>query len=289
MAGDLGRRVAVAGVGIPVGVAVVYLGGWPLTLTVALLAVVGTRESYGLARARGWRPFEGFGLAMAMALILAAGVLRSYEAWSPLALALFLLVTLGVLTGAVFRRGPTGDPLLAAGTTLLGLGYAALPLAFAVFLRELPEQMAGVPVSGWAATHLLFFPLVITWLGDTFAYFTGKHLGRRKLIPSVSPKKTVAGSVGGISGAALGAVAFAFLFLGPDAVHTLPLPVAALLGATLGAVAQVGDLAESVLKREAGVKDSGALLPGHGGVLDRFDAIYFTLPLSYLAFPFLLV
>lgn len=278
-----------AGVGIPLGVGLIYLGGWTLTVAVGLLAVVGTRETYGLARARNWRPFEWAGLALAAGLILAAGVQGSYQAWAPSALALIILVVFGSLAGAVFRRGPEGDPLLAVGTTLLGVGYAALPLAFAVFLRELPEQMAGMPVSGWSATHLLMFPLVVTWLGDTFAYFTGKHLGRRKLIPSVSPKKTVAGSVGGIAGAALGAALFAFLFLGPDAVHTLPIPIAALLGAVLGAVAQVGDLAESVLKREAGVKDSGTLLPGHGGVLDRFDAIYFTLPLTYLAFPFLLI
>jgi len=289
VAGDLGRRVSVAAVGIPLGVLLLYLGGWYLTAAVVLLAVVGTREAYGLAEARGWRPFQLPGLAAAIFLVLTAGAMGSYQPWAPVALAVLLVLVPGLLAGAVFRRGPDGDPLLAVATTLLGLGYATLPMAFAVFLRELPEQLAGVPVTGWAAIHLLLFPLVVTWLGDTFAYFTGKHLGRRKLIPSVSPKKTVAGSVGGIAGSALGAVVLALLFLGPDAVHTLPLPTAGILGAVLGAVAQVGDLAESVLKREAGVKDSGNLLPGHGGVLDRFDAIYFTLPLTYLAFLFVLV
>lgn len=288
MAGDLGRRIWVAAVGIPLGFLLLYLGGWYLTAAILFLAVLGTREAYGLAEARGWRPFQLPGLVAAAILILAAGALGSYQAWAPVALAVIVVLVPGTLAGAVFRRGPTGDPLLAVGTTLLGLAYAAIPMAFAVFLRELPEQMAEAPVTGWAATHLLLFPLVVTWLGDTFAYFTGKHLGQRKLIPSVSPNKTVAGSVGGIAGSALGAVLLAFLFLGPEAVHTLPLLVAALLGVVLGAVAQVGDLAESVLKREAGVKDSGMLLPGHGGVLDRFDAIYFTLPLTYLAFLFVL-
>jgi phosphatidate cytidylyltransferase len=284
--GDLGRRVAVAGVGIPLGVAILFVGGWVLTGTLIVLAVIGTLEVYGLALERGWRPFRVLGVIVAVLLMVLATHLGSFQSWAPWALGLLMVLGLGGLAGAVFRRGPGGDPLLAVGTTLLGVAYAALPLAFAVFLRDLPGMDQDGP--GWAGAYLVMFPLVVTWLGDTCAYFTGKHLGKRKLLPSVSPKKTVAGGVGGLVGATMGAVAFAALFLGGSAPATLPLLGAALLGLIIGAVAQVGDLAESVLKREAGVKDSGNILPGHGGVLDRFDAIYFTLPLTYAALPFLL-
>jgi phosphatidate cytidylyltransferase len=284
--GDLGRRVAVAGVGIPLGVGILYMGGWILAAVVILLSTLGTLEVYRLAVERGWRPFRWAGVAASVALIVAAALAGSFVAWAPWALGLFLLLAFGSLAGAVFRRGPDGDPLLAAGTTVIGVAYAGIPLAFAIFLRELPGDPASGP--GWTGAYLAMFPLVVTWMGDSAAYFTGKHLGSRKLLPSVSPKKTIEGGVGGLVGATLGAMAFAALFLGPDAATMLPLMAAALLGAVIGAVAQVGDLAESVLKREAGVKDSGTILPGHGGVLDRFDAIYFTLPLSYAAFPFLL-
>lgn len=284
--GDLSRRVAVAGVGIPLGVGIMYMGGWILAGVVILLSIVGTLEVYRLALERGWRPFRWAGVTATVLLIVAAARAGSFVEWAPWALGLLLLLAFGSLAGAVFRRGPGGDPLLAAGTTVLGVAYAGVPLAFAIFLRELPGGPASGP--GWTGAYLAMFPLVVTWLGDSSAYFTGKRLGNRKLLPSVSPKKTVEGGLGGLLGSTLGAMAFAALFLGPGDPTVLPLTAAALLGAVIGAVAQVGDLAESVLKREAGVKDSGTILPGHGGVLDRFDAIYFTLPLSYAAFPFLL-
>ena len=123
----------------------------------------------------------------------------------------------------------------------------------------------------------LFLVFIVTWANDTSAYFVGRSLGRHKLIPSLSPNKTVEGAVGGLVASALVASLFTRL------VEVSPWPLAA-LGLCLGLAAQLGDLWESMLKRYAGVKDSGSFLPGHGGFLDRFDGIFFALPLGYFLF-----
>jgi phosphatidate cytidylyltransferase len=157
-------------------------------------------------------------------------------------------------------------------------------LGYLVWLREFPESgRAGLPdlSLAWRGTILVSFPLLITWLNDTFAYFVGRAFGRRKLMPSVSPGKTVEGSAAGL----LAGIAVAMLLgngiLGPQLGLAATPVVWGMGGGMVAAAAQVGDLAESLLKREAGVKDSGTLLPGHGGVLDRFDALFFAVPVSY--------
>lgn len=283
---DLGRRVAVAGVGIPLGVAVVWAGGWILAAVLAVLAALGASELMGLGRARGWRPFPWIGVTAAVTLVAAAFWTGSFEAWARLAWVVLLLAFFSAFVAAVFLRGPSRDPLPAVGVTVLAPVYVGAPLAFALFLRQHPQ--AGWASPGWEGTFLLFFPLVVTWIGDSAAYFGGRAFGRRKLLPSVSPAKTVEGGAAGLVGAtaAGGALALLVPYLGGG----LPLTAAAaaVLGLLIGAVAQVGDLAESLLKREAGVKDSGRILPGHGGVLDRFDAILFTVPFTYALLPLFL-
>jgi phosphatidate cytidylyltransferase len=287
MAGtDLARRLGVAAIGIPVGIAVTYFGAWPVALVLALVAGAGSLEVFRLAAARGWRPFPWLGVPAAALLVLAAAWGGSFEGWAVGAWAVVLGLTLGTLAGAVFIRGSNGDPLLAVGTTLFGSVYVGATLAFAVHLRAFPATGGGEP--GWEGALLLIFPFVVTWLGDTLAYVAGHRWGRRKLLPSVSPAKTVEGGVGGLVGAAAGGALFTWLFLIPYTSLGLSVAAATLFGLLIGTVGQVGDLAESVLKREAGVKDSGGLFPGHGGVLDRFDAIFFTLPLTYFLLPLFL-
>jgi phosphatidate cytidylyltransferase len=114
-----------------------------------------------------------------------------------------------------------------------------------------------------------------TWVNDTAAYFVGKFLGRRRLVPSLSPGKTLEGAVGGILGSLLVAIGFIFIY------PSLPLLPLLVLGLLVGVAAQVGDLVESVFKRQVGVKDAGNLIPGHGGMLDRLDSMLFTAPLVY--------
>ena len=121
----------------------------------------------------------------------------------------------------------------------------------------------------------LLLLLIATWASDTFAYFVGRAIGKHKLAPLLSPKKTVEGAMGGVLGASLTALVFVKLVPG------LPLWPVVLLGALIGLASLLGDLVESALKRQAGVKDSGNIIPGHGGMLDRFDSLLFTAPLVY--------
>jgi len=136
---------------------------------------------------------------------------------------------------------------------------------------------------------VVIFPVVLTWASDTGAYFSGRLIGGRKLIPSVSPGKTVAGAVGALVVTVLVAYAFMRYLLTPKAQLAFTPWGLVLFALTISVVAQIGDLAESLLKREAGVKDSGTLFPGHGGVLDRLDSLFFVLPAAYALYDLLLI
>ncbi len=125
--------------------------------------------------------------------------------------------------------------------------------------------------------HLVFFLLLVVWLGDAGAYYVGKNFGNRRLSPRISPKKSVEGLIGGVLSSTIAAVVIHFTFF-----PRFPLLHAAIAGAVLSLAGVVGDLAESMWKRSAAVKDSGTLIPGHGGFLDRFDSIFYTTPLLYV-------
>jgi phosphatidate cytidylyltransferase len=287
MRADLRGRLGVAVVGIPTGFWVIWSGGWILAAVLTVIAVAGAWEVLGLARHRGASGFTWIALPVAALLVLSAAALGDPGAWGSLAFGFIFGAALLALVLTVFLRGPSGEPLSAAAVTLFAPVYAAAPLAFALFLRAHPSS--NWAVFSWSGTFLVLFPLIVTWFGDSGAYFGGHAMGRRKLLPSVSPAKTVEGALWGLAGSVFGAVLLATVFLprmgGGENLSPL---AAAILGLVLGAVAQTGDLAESVLKRSAGVKDSGVLVPGHGGVLDRFDAIFLTVPLFWLLLPFFL-
>lgn len=280
--GDLIRRLAVAAVGIPLAVAVLQIGGWLLTIFVAGLAAMASRELNALALERGIRPFSWIAMAGTVGLVLLAGWNRSFHLWAPWAVGVLLLVFFLASVSAMKFRSLEERPLMAASVTLAGVLYWGAPFSFAVFLRHYPEA------TGWPEANLftsgpvlLAFPLAATWVSDTAAYLVGSLIGRRKLAPSVSPGKTVEGGLAGLfSAIAVGALAGGlFLDLHSDSlVSTL---LGAGMGFLMGITIQLGDLIESLFKREAGVKDSGSLLPGHGGILDRFDAMIFTLPLAF--------
>ncbi len=295
---NLGKRVLVAAVAIPIALGVVYEGGLGLALLVAVAAVLGTRELFDLAEKTGARPLRGLGMILAALAPLSiwllaaspgtsasgifgagAGALSHFPVWLlsqwPLAAALIPIV---VLCGVLWKRAASDRPLSAAAVTLLGPIYCGVLPSTLLVIRY-----AAGPGASWGATWMVFFPLAITWLCDSFAMWGGMMIGGAKMAPSISPGKTRAGGIAGLLGGVLTAVAFVPLALAPTG-RSVPLGVAAFMGLILAATAQVGDLAESLLKREAGVKDSGALIPGHGGVLDRLDSLYFVLPVATLLF-----
>jgi len=280
--GDLIRRLAVAAVGIPLALVVLFAGGWLLTVFVALLAAMATRELNALAKVRGVQAFSWLGVAGTVVLVLLAGWTRSFSAWAPWALGSLLFLFFLASASAVKLRAPEEKPLFSASLTLVGALYWGGCFSFAILLRHLPEAIAwpspSFPNQG---AVLLAFPLAVTWTADTAAYLVGSLFGRRKLIPSVSPGKTVEGGIASLVAAVSVGVFIGWVFL---RIHPEPAMAGLLgggMGLLMGITVQLGDLIESLYKREAGVKDSGSLLPGHGGILDRFDALIFTLPLTY--------
>jgi len=280
-ASELARRWAVAGVGVPAVVAVLFVGSWLLGAAVGLCAALGAHEAYRLAEGRGVRPLSVLGMLGAGGLSLLAVAAGTPEAFASWTLLFFGALLLTVLVGVTFARGPEGQPLTSAATTLFGVLYVGLPLAVVPLLHALPGVFGWAGPSRWAGVAMVALPLTATWVGDATAFFAGTAWGRRRLAPNISPKKSWEGAVAGVMGAALGAMAWFFIVRTVLPGAPMTVLTSALIGAALGVAAILGDLVESVLKRDAGVKDSGTLLPGHGGVLDRIDALVFSLPVSY--------
>jgi phosphatidate cytidylyltransferase len=278
MDANLVRRVGFAIAAIPVVLLIVWYGGLPLALLLAIAASLGTRELFGLAERQQIRPARVIGLASAAAIApiayatIAAPDVRALvtAAW-PYAAALWLVA---VLTWGLAARAPAERPLAAVAITVLAVAYAGALPAFLLDMRH-----HGHGVRSWAGAWLVFFPLVVTWVCDTAAMFGGRAFGGPKLAPTVSPGKTRSGSVAGVIGGLLVAPLFAAVIF-PRVGVEVPLWQLTAIAAVLGVVGQIGDLAESLFKREAGVKDSSHLIPGHGGVLDRLDSLYFVVPVA---------
>jgi len=276
MSPNMIRRVAVAAVGIPAALGLVYLGGWPLAGLLSVLAVAGTLEFYRLGLKAGLQPLMGPGLLGAAAMPLVAwGFLSSAGSlevgWIGVALAGWILLSVGT---AALRLAPTDRPLAAVGLTLFGALYAGgLP----VFLLPLRHPSTGL--SAGAATALVFLPLVVTWVCDSLAMGGGGVVGGPKLAPVLSPNKTWAGAISGSVGALVLAPLYGALVLARFGIEHAVWQLA-IFGLAISVMGQAGDVCESLFKREVGVKDSGTFFPGHGGVLDRLDSLYWVLPTS---------
>ena len=279
-AGELTKRVAVAAVGIPLAIVVLYLGGWVLGGLLALLAAGGAAELYRLAEQRGTRPFVAAGAAVAATLVLVAAVHPAEADVARLQLHIVFGASLVLCAAALWLRGVAGSPLAATAITVFGALFVGGGLSYVLLLRHL-DSGGEASLTALQGATLVAYPIALAWVGDSSAYFGGRAWGRRKLMPSVSPGKTVEGAIAGVVGTvSIGAV-YAWGVFG----EWVGLPISPLAGALGGLLvspaAQIGDLAESLLKREAGVKDSGRLLPGHGGILDRFDSLFFAVPIAY--------
>jgi phosphatidate cytidylyltransferase len=273
MSAQLPKRIAVAVVGIPAAFAVVYVGGWLLAALIAILGAVGTIEMLNMseaasARPNRWLAVVGSILAPFAVLGLMLGWLEPRWAISVAAIWIFLTLAEAVFT---YREG---DPAITSvATGIFSPVYASLMPSALLWLRHGVEGAEAA-----AATSLVFFPLVMTWVCDSFAMGGGALMGGPKFAPKVSPNKTWSGTLTGLFGALLIAFIFSRAVFGKFGLD-VPVIAALMGGVVVGVLGQLGDLTESVFKRSVGVKDSGTFFPGHGGVLDRLDSLYWSLPL----------
>lgn len=252
----MSSRVITSLVGLPVLIGVLYLGGYVLSGAVLLLTLIGLHELF-----KGFRAME----IHAMEKLTAAATLSLYAGYSLKLDPVFYLFILSVFVIMLMLINLFGKTLhiYDISVTALGFLYVVLPFFHIVLVDQFDS--------------LFFIALVflLAWVSDTCAYFAGRFFGKRKLLPSVSPKKTVEGAIGGVLGTVL-LVTVVAAVLEPGFIwFAVPL---GLFGSISG---QIGDLIASKIKRIMGIKDFGSLFPGHGGVLDRFDSIMMTAPIVY--------
>ncbi len=286
---DLPARLLSAAILVPTIVYVVVLGGLPYLGVVILLILLGQREIYGLIEEKGAHPLVGFGLAAGAALPIVMYVGTEYHAT--------VLMTATLLAVMVLQLGKAQitEALASMSGTFFGVFYVGWLLSHAVVLRDIH----GAVVSRWggvvaaelqlypeAGIFFMLFTLVVVVLTDAGAYFAGNAYGRRKLAPRVSPGKTVEGGIGGLLAGLLGGVLAKGVFdlFWPELSAALPWGVALLFAVLVSVAATMGDLIESLLKRDAKRKDAGALLPGMGGIMDRIDSGLLGIPVMYYLF-----
>ncbi len=279
---ELARRVIVALIGAPLAILIIWYGDAALATLLGVLSAIAAWEFYRIARGGEHRPIAPLGIVIAACIPLVVhaqslGLIR-------VPFSVPILVTLFTVAVALFVRAPTERPLGAVAITLFGAVYTGGMLSFAYSLRYF-DYVVGQA----AGTVVVVFPLILTWASDIGAYFVGRFIGGPKLMPSVSPGKTVSGAIGGILTTVLVAWLYHKYALIP--IASLALRPMALIGVAvaLSVVGQIGDLVESQFKREGHVKDSSNLLPGHGGVLDRVDALLFTFPVAFVLLRWLVI
>lgn len=279
---ELAQRLLVAVIGIPAVLVALYIGRWALGPLLALFCAGAALELYRMAEQQGIRPLRAVGAMGAAILLLIAAVFPDVVSAAPFLWTATILLVLVVALAVIWARGIEGQPLVTLSVTAIGAVLPAGAMSHVIFLRHMPVE--SNPLNDvWGSlvgVGLVLYPLMATWMTDSGAYFAGKRWGRRKLIPGVSPGKTVEGALAGLVGGTLGGLLAGLAFEAWLGVALHPV-LAALGGLGLAAISQAGDLAESAWKREAGVKDSGALFPGHGGILDRMDSLLFTIPAGY--------
>ena len=243
---------------------VIWIIGWGheyvFDAAIALVAVLAMYEFLDLGRHKGYAMPIPLCIVI-MLIIMAAFILEGLSVEFGMFAALLVIPA-----SYVVGRKPLEDSLPSSAIAVLGTTYVGMLSGSLIRLRhDFPE-----------GANLVFFLLLVVWLGDSGAYYVGKTFGRHKLSPRISPKKTVEGLMGGVAASVVTAVVIHFTFF-----DEFPLLHAIIAGVILSIAGVIGDLAESMWKRSADVKDSGTLLPGHGGFLDRFDSILFTAPILY--------
>ncbi len=266
------QRAITAAVLVPVLLIVLALGGPVLAIAIAIVMVLAAIEVFRLLGMAGYAPLTALGTALALAVVLDAAVPTELEGSG------LLLGAIGIVLIAIasFGRLDPHDGLATWMATIFGALYVSL-LSFVIRLGlAAPAIPAGAPLAGLGADRAWILLLILAvWSYDTGAYLVGRQFGKRKFLTHISPSKSYAGLVGGVVATSI-VVALALWAVGQSPAHAI------LLGPLIAFSAQAGDLAESVLKRAAGAKDSGTIIPGHGGMLDRIDSFLFAAPVVTL-------
>ena len=266
------QRAISAAVLVPVLLIVLALGGAVLAVAIAIATGLAAIEVFRLLRTAGYAPLSALGTALALAVVLDAAVPTALEGSG------LLLGAVGIVLVAIaaFGRPDPHDGLATWIGTIFGALYVSL-LAFVIRLGDAaPAVPAGSPLAALGAERAWILLLLLSvWSYDTGAYLVGKRFGRAKFLTHISPSKTYAGLIGGVVATTV-VVAIALWAVGQSPWHAIA------LGPLIALAAQAGDLAESVIKRAAGEKDSGNLIPGHGGMLDRVDSFLFAAPVLTL-------
>ncbi len=283
---ELTLRIVTAVFLIPLVLYVIYLGGWIYLAVVIAFTVIAQREFYGLLEGKGAEPLVGLGLGFGLAVTLIAYLGNEYHTT--------LLVTASLLVFMIAQLGKAEitEALASISGTFFGVFYIAWLLSHAVVLRFFHgtalsryealdvEALGLVPDSG---AFFMTYVLAVSVACDAGAYFAGRLYGRRKLAPEISPNKSVEGALGGIVAGTAAAVICKAIYgvFAPELAAAFPWQLALAFAPVLCVAGIIGDLVESLLKRDAEVKDAGALLPGMGGVLDRIDAPLLAIPVMY--------
>ncbi len=255
-------RIMVGIIGIPLIIVLLLYGGILFTITTFVIAILGLLEFYAISRKKGMNPNIYIGVA-ATAFLYATLYYGNLSLYLPAASAIFVLITIML---QLWRK--TDSALFDIVSTLSGVMYFPLLLFFLTKIYILTS-----PADGRYLTLILF---ISVWLCDSAAYFGGKFFGRRKLFERISPKKTWEGAGFGLFGSIFG-----FIVAGNVLMPEIHITHWFALGILTGVFGPIGDLAESLMKRDANIKDSSNILPGHGGVLDRFDSMTFAAPIMY--------
>ncbi len=275
---ELAKRVSVALWGVPLLLFLTYMGGYYFAAFVLVVNSMALWEFYTMFRHKEIYALRTGGVALSALFLIVAFFYPAL--WAPAALAVFTILLLGHLK---VQKG-----LASANTalTIAGFAYITLLLHMLLQLREnfavwMPEAAGtGPQPGGW----LIIILLAAIWICDTAAYFGGRQFGKHKLAPQISPNKTIEGALFGLIFGVL-----TFWGLSKWWLPALPDGYSLLCGALVGVFGQLGDLVESRFKRDAGVKDTSALLPGHGGILDRFDSLIFVSPFLWFLFKYQLL
>lgn len=254
----LRERIITGIIAIPIITAIIFYSPILLSVFTLLVVIFAIREYYAMEKLPKKIDFI---VITGFSFLLCFLALKDYL----LSFNIFFLLLLAVLraTWIVYYNKINNKEFL---LTCLGNIYITYFFLHLIFIRNIPELGA----------KYVFFIFLLVWATDTSAYFIGKKFGKNKLAPSISPKKTREGAIAGMAGAVLMTLLARLIF-----IPTFTLPQCFIIGIIFSTIAQAGDLFESTLKRKAGIKDSGNLIPGHGGVLDRFDSLFFTIPVFY--------